>query len=457
MQLTEPSKLDAQTLPLGTASPHSPQQPGGPAPGERNRGGLIRRILLILILLAVAGLVFYKFRVNKREADALQATTDAAANRPVPVTVAAVAARTMPIYLTELGTVTAFNTVTIKSRVDGQLLSVNVQEGQRVAAGQVLAMIDPRPFQAALDQAKGQLAKDEAASEYARAEATRYTALLDAGVVSKESQQTQLSAAGQSAGTIAADKAAIESAKVNLVYTRITSPINGIVGLRQLDAGNIVHATDTTGLLVVTQLQPITVIFTLPEDQLPPVLKLLHSGQKLAVEAFDRAQASHLATGQVLTVDNQIDTTTGTVKVKAVFPNADGALFPNQFVNIRLVLEQRANSLILPAAALQTGNNGDFVYVAKQCPASGCPKPESGPGADASSSGTGSSGTGSSDTKGPKYYADIQPVAIELTEGTQVVLKRGPAPGDLVVVDGQEKLKRYTPIVPKTAKAAPAA
>ncbi len=452
MQLTEPSKLDAQTLPPGTASSPTPVQPAGPAPGERNRGGLIRRILLVLILLAVAALVFHKFRVNKREADALQATTDAAANRPVPVTVAAVAARTMPIYLTELGTVTAFNTVTIKSRVDGQLLSVNVQEGQRVAAGQVLAMIDPRPFQAALDQAKGQLAKDEAASEYARAEATRYTALLDAGVVSKESQQTQLSAAGQSAGTIAADKAAIESAKVNLVYTRITSPINGVVGLRQLDAGNIVHATDTTGLLVVTQLQPITVIFTLPEDQLPPVLKLLHSGQKLAVEAFDRAQATHLATGQVLTVDNQIDTTTGTVKVKAVFPNADGALFPNQFVNIRLVLEQRANSLILPAAALQTGNNGDFVYVAKQCPAGGCPKPESGPGAE-----TSSSGASSSDTKGPKYFADIQPVTIELTEGTQVVLNRGPAPGDLVVVDGQEKLKRYTPIVPKTAKAAPAA
>ena len=407
MAVTEHVPLEST---LDQPTPHA-----AAAPPPASRGGLIRRVLLIVILLGAAALVFWKFKANKREADALQATTDAAANRPVPVLVAAVATRTMPIYLTELGTVTAFNTVTVRSRVDGQLLSVNVREGQRVSTGQVLAMIDPRPYQAALDQAKGQLTKDEAAADYAKAEATRYTALLDAGVVSKESQQTQLSTAGQAAGAIASDKAAIESAKVNLVYTRITSPINGVVGLRQLDAGNIVHATDTTGLLVVTQLQPITVIFTLPEDQLPAVLKLLHTGQKLAVEAFDRSQATHLATGTVLTVDNQIDTTTGTVKVKAVFPNADGALFPNQFVNIRLVLEQRANSLILPAAALQTGTTGDFVYVAKPCPASGCPQPESGPGADSKDPEHPS--VKPPDQPGPKFYADIQPVAIELTEG----------------------------------------
>jgi multidrug efflux system membrane fusion protein len=401
---------------------------------------MIRRILLVVFLLAAGALVVWKIKANKREADALTAKSDADANQAIPVSVATVVVKPMPIYLTELGMVTAFNTVTVKSRVDGQLLSVNVREGQAVHQGELLALIDPRPYQAALDQAKGQLVKDEAAADYAKSEAARYTALLDAGVVSKESQQTQVSSAGQSAGALATDRAAIEAAKVNLVYTRIESPINGIVGLRQVDAGNIVHATDTNGLIVVTQLQPISVIFTLPEDQLPEVLKLLHTGHALAVEAFDRAQATHLATGTVLTVDNQIDTTTGTVKVKAVFPNADGALFPNQFVNVRLVLEQRPRSLVVPAAALQSGSNGDFVYVAKPCPAKGCPRPELGPGSDPASAPTDA-----------KFYADLAQVAVDLTEGTQLILKSGVAPGEEVIIDGQEKLKRYSPIVPKAA------
>lgn len=414
---------------------------------------MVRRLLLILFLVGAAALVFWKFKVNKREADALTAMTEAAANRPVPVTVSPVASKTMPIYLTELGTVTAFNTVTVKSRVDGQLLSVDVREGQQVRKDQVLAMIDPRPYQAALAQAEGQLAKDVAASDYAKSESARYTALFEAGVVSKESQQTQISSAGQSAGTLDADRAAIQAAKVNLVYTRITSPIDGVVGLRQVDAGNIVHAADTSGLIVVTQLQPITVIFTLPEDQLPEVLKLLHTGHQLAVEAFDRSQATHLASGTVLTVDNQIDTTTGTVKVKAVFPNGDGALFPNQFVNVRLVLLERPNSLVVPAAALQNGTNGDFVYLAKPCAASGCPVPETGPGSPANVSGDVPPAK-LPDEPGPKYYVDIQPVTIDLTEGSQVILKSGLSPGDLVVVDGAEKLRKYSPISPKVGRAA---
>ena len=227
---------------------------------------------------------------------------------------------------------------------------------------------------------------------------------------------------------------------MNLVYTRIESPITGVAGLRQVDAGNIVHANDSGGLIVVTQLQPISVIFTLPEDQLPQVLKLLHSGHTLQVEALDRSQATHLATGTVLTVDNLIDTTTGTVKVKAVFPNADGALFPNQFVNVRLVLEQRPRSLVIPAAALQSGSKGDFVYVAKPCPASGCPKPEPGTGSN-----------GASAPADAKFYADVAPVAVDLTEGTQLILKSGVEPGEAVIIDGQEKLKRFSPIVPKTA------
>jgi len=435
------------TEPLETQKT-APEEPA--LPPKKSSGSLIRRLLLVLILAGAAALVFWKFKVNKREADLLTAATEADANRPVPVTVSAIVSRTMPIYLTELGTVTAFNTVTVKSRVDGQLLSVNVREGQSVRKDELLALIDPRPYQAALAQAEGQLAKDVAASDYAKSEASRYTALFDAGVVSKESQQTQISSAGQSAGALDSDRAAIQAAKVNLVYTRITSPIEGIVGLRQVDAGNIVHAADTTGLLVVTQLQPITVIFTLPEDQLPEVLKLLHSGRQLAVEAFDRSQATHLATGTVLTVDNQIDTTTGTVKVKAVFPNADGALFPNQFVNIRLVLQQRPNALVLPAAALQSGTNGDFVYLAKPCPTTGCPVPETGPGSPSNISSDIPPAVLPEDP-GPKYYVDIAPVTVDLTEGAQIILKAGVAPGDLVVVDGAEKLKKYSPIAPKVS------
>jgi multidrug efflux system membrane fusion protein len=412
----------------------------------RNTGGLIRRLLLVLILAGVAALVFWKFKANQREADERTAQTEAAASLPIPVAVAPVASRTMPIYLTELGTVTAFNTVTVKSRVDGQLLSVDVREGQQVHKGQLLAVIDPRPYEAALAQAQGQLTKDQAASDYAKAEASRYTALLEAGVVSKESQQTQISTAGQAEGSIAADRAAIEAAKVNLIYTRITSPIDGVVGLRQVDAGNIVHANDTTGLIVVTQLQPITVIFTLPEDQLPEVLKLLHTGRQLQVEAFDRAQANHLATGAVLTVDNQIDSTTGTVKVKAVFPNADGALFPNQFVNIRLVLQERPGSLVVPASALQTGTNGDFVYIARQCPASGCPQPDN--SAHAPRPGD-IPPAKLPEIPGPKYFADVAPVKVDLTEGTDVILRSGVSPGDMVITDGQEKLKKFSPISPK--------
>ena len=288
-------------------------------PAPAGYGSLIRKILLLVILLGAGTFAYIRIRDNRAETAATtQKTAAATANRATPVTTAEVVAKTMPIYNTALGTVTAYNTVTIKSRVDGQLLSVNVREGQQVKQGQVLAMIDPRPYEAAVAQAKGQLAKDQASADYAKAEAGRYTALYQAGVVSKESEQTQVSSAGASAGTLDADRAAIQAAEVNVAYTKITSPINGVVGLRQVDAGNIVHASDANGLLVVTQLQPIAVIFTLPEDQLPAVLKLERAGHELVAEAYDRSNATMLETGSLLTLDNEIDTTTGTVKAKAV-------------------------------------------------------------------------------------------------------------------------------------------
>src|SRR5271156_4110393 len=296
---------------LATREP-SPEQP---------KGSAARKWIVLLVIVAVVGAAVWKIRRNTKEQDSLQLSMAGPPDRPPPGQVAAVQQKSMPICLTALGTVTAYNTVTIKSRVDGQLMQVPVREGQAVKQGQMLAEIDPKPYQAALEQAQGQLVKDQANAVNARAEAARYEALLSAGVVSKESQQAQASTAGQAEGSIASDRAAIQAAQVNLGYTKILSPINGVVGLRQVDAGNIVHAADTTGLLVVTQLQPIAVIFTLPEDQLPEGLKLTRGGSKLAVEAYDRSEATHIASGTVLTVDNEIDTTTGTVKVKAVFDN----------------------------------------------------------------------------------------------------------------------------------------
>jgi multidrug efflux system membrane fusion protein len=423
----------AQEPKLKVASGFEPDAP---------KGSAARKWIVLLVIVAVVGAAVWKIRRNAKEQDSVQQIMAAQADRPTPVQVSAVQQKTMPIFLTALGTVTAYNTVTIKSRVDGQLMEVPVREGQAVRQGQMLAEIDPKPYQAALEQAQGQLVKDQANAVNARAEAERYQALLQAGVVSKESQQAQTSMAGQAEGSIAADQAAIQAAKVNLGYTKILSPINGVVGLRQVDPGNIVHASDTNGLLVVTQLQPISVIFTLPEDQLPEVLKRTRGGGRLAVEAFDRAAQKHLASGSLLTVDNQIDTTTGTVKAKAVFDNRDGALFPNQFVNIRLILQEKPNAIVIPAAALQTGTQGNFVYLLK----------EGQPPADLVEK--------KKDTEMPvpqlaenqsNYYVLAQTVNVELTEGAQVILNGGVKAGDKVVVDGQEKLKNGSKVFPKAA------
>jgi len=433
-------------------------------------GSIARKVGLVVVIAAAAGFAYWKIQGNQQEiADTANKTTQAL-NRAIPVTTAAVVAKTMPIYLTELGTVTAYQTVTVKTRVDGQLLSVNVQEGQQVKQGQVLAMIDPAPYNAAVAQAEGQLAKDQATADYAKTEAARYKDLYDAGVVSKDSQQVQQSSAGQSAGVLDADRAAIQAAKVNVAYTRIASPINGVVGLRQVDAGNIVHAADATGLLVVTQLQPIAVIFTLPEDQLPVVEQTMKSGHKLVAEAYDRSESTKLATGTLLTLDNEIDTTTGTVKAKAVFDNRDGALFPNQFVNIRLILEERAGSLVIPASAVQSGSAGSFVYLLKK----GAPPKSAGDDEATGANGPGTAKAGSKPTapkakadapgsgdaadaapKQPPFYVDVQPVVVDLTEGTQVILKSGLNVGDQVVVDGQEKLKKYSKVTPTAAGGRP--
>lgn len=298
---------------------------------------------------------------------------------PNNVPVVAVAAREgdLPVYLEGLGTVTAFNTVTVKSRVDGQLIQVNFKEGQFVNKGELLGVVDPRPYQVALDQAKGNLAqakgtlaKDQASLRDAQVNYQRDQELFKNQIIAKQQLDTQLATADEIKGSIQADEASIEaaqasidSAELNLVYTRITAPISGRIGLRQLDAGNMIHAADVNGFAVITQMQPISVLFNIPEDQLPEVLKKLRAGKTLKADAYDRDQRKLLAKGTLLTVDNQIDQTTGTSKLKAVFPNDDYALFPNQFVNIRLALDTRKNAIIVPSVAIQRGPTGTFVYV----------------------------------------------------------------------------------------------
>jgi multidrug efflux system membrane fusion protein len=292
--------------------------------------------------------------------------------------------------------------------------------------------------------------------------------LYAAGVVSKESTQTQESTAGQAVGTLAADRAAIDAAQVNLNYTRITSPINGVVGLRQVDVGNIVSASSTTGLVVITQVQPIAVIFTLPEDQIPQVFQHMRGGKALVAEAWDRSNSQKLATGSLLTVDNQIDTTTGTAKLKAVFQNAENELYPNQFVNIHLILENRPNSLVIPAAAIQTGNGGSFVYRIDRS------KPQANPSAGAAAGGKGgkkgdapaagsampTSQADSSKPAGAKasggtrgsnqnFPVEVVQVAVDSTQGTNVIIKSGLKAGDQVVTDGQEKLQPGSRVTPR--------
>ncbi|WP_051978643.1 efflux RND transporter periplasmic adaptor subunit [Edaphobacter aggregans] len=431
------------------------REPQLPLPEPEKPGSGIRKWLVLLIVAGVVGAAMWKIRKNMEDQTAQGQKMAAMLDRPIPVQTALVQQRTMPIYLTQLGTVTAYNTVTIKSRVDGQLIRVNVREGEHVRQGQLLAEIDPAPYQAALAQAEGQLARDQAQHTNDQAQADRYKALFQTGVVSQENAQIQQSAAGQSGGAIKADQAAIEAAMVNLNYTKITAPINGVVGLRQVDPGNIVHASDTNGLLVVTQLEPISVIFTLPEDHLPEVLDLIRKGRKLMVEAYDRSGANHLATGSVLTVDNQIDPTTGTVKVKAVFDNKDGALFPNQFVNVRLILEQRPNAIVIPAAALLSGSQGSFVYVVKpgDPPADlkGANPADAGKAGRKGAGAAPEAGAGAGAQNQPHFYVEARPVKVDLTEGSQIILTGGVQSGEPIVVDGQEKLREGSRVIPRQA------
>jgi multidrug efflux system membrane fusion protein len=328
------------------------------------------------------------------------------AGQPVPVAVATAERRDMPVYLTGLGSVNAFNTVSVRTRVDGQLVEVAFKEGQHVKQGDLLAVIDPRPYQVQLSQAQATLFRDQAQLRDAKLNYERYKGLLvNSGAMSQQQVDTQQATVDQLEGTVRTDQAAIDNAKLLLTYCRITAPVSGRIGLRLVDVGNMVHATDTNPLLVITQLQPIAVLFTLPEDQLPSVAQHMRIGT-LKVEAYSRDDQTKLASGTLLTIDNQIDQSTGTGRLKAVFENRDDALWPNQFVNIRLLLETRRNATVIPAAAVERGPDGDYVYVVK---------------ADKT--------------------AEVRPITVAITQQNLSAIAEGLTPNEVVVTDGQDKLQ----------------
>jgi multidrug efflux system membrane fusion protein len=329
----------------------------------------------------------------------------------IPVVVATATRGDIPVFLRGPGTVSAFNTVTVHSRVDGQLLNVLFTEGQVVRQGDVLAELDPRPFQVQLEQAEGQLARDTASLNNAMVDLERYKNLFKEGVISEQQAATQQSLVNQLQGAIKADQGPIDTAKLNLVYCKITAPITGRIGLRLVDVGNMIHANDPTGLVVITQLQPISAFFSLPQNDLPDVYRKLRAGARLPVDAYDREGGSKIASGTLTTIDNQIDQATGTFKLKVVFNNEDNALFPNQFVYLQLLLGSQQGLTIIPATAVLRGANGNYVYAVTKT-----------------------------------STVTVRPVTIAISEGAQVGLSSGLDPGESVVTDGQDKLQEGTKI-----------
>jgi multidrug efflux system membrane fusion protein len=392
---------------------HLPGQhgPTPPSPVKSKKRGLI----WVVFLLIVAGVAGYAVWRAGQPVTAPRGQGGGggggfgggrgAALGPVPVVVTKVARSSIPVYLNGLGNVTAYYTVTVKSRVDGQLMKVDFNEGDLVKQGQVLLEIDPRPYQVQLDLAQATLARDQALLANAKVDLERYKLLVKTDAIPSQELDTQTALVSQYEATIKQDQATIENARLQLTYSKITAPITGVVGLRLVDPGNIVHAADANGMITITQLQPIAVLFTIPEDNLPQVTQKLRAGAHLPADAYNRDNSKKLASGMLVTLDNQIDNTTGTSKLKAVFGNQDNALFPQQFVNIRLLVDTLTNQLVVPNVAVQNGQQGTFVYVVDE------------------------------DSK-----VHLRTVQVGITTATSADILSGITDGDQVVIDGTDRL-----------------
>ena len=382
--------------------PPRPVQPGGVVSKSPRRSRFRTLLWLLLVAAIVGAAVWYFPRPDTQQKNAGRNQFGG----PVPVGVAPVEKGDMPVTLSQLGTVIPLAMVTVKTQISGYLMQVAFREGQMVKAGDFLAQIDPRPYQVALAQAEAQLAKDQALLKNAQLDLVRYNTLVSQNSIAKQTRDTQEALVGQDQATVKGDQAQIDVQKLNLTYCRIISPVTGRVGLRQVDAGNYVQTSDPNGIVVVTQLQPISVIFTLPEDNLPEVMKRVRAGATLPVTAYDRTGTTELGKGRLDTVDNQIDTTTGTVKLRAIFDNEQETLFPNQFVNVKLLVDTRQDTEIVPSSAVQRGAPGTFVYVVK-----------------------------------PDHTVAVQIVKVGPTDGQRIAIASGLQPGESVVIDGADRLR----------------
>jgi membrane fusion protein, multidrug efflux system len=385
--------------PLGRES--TAEAPPAHPPQVTRRRRIAWLIGLAVVIALIVGVIHHRLAASHAQAGRF-----AGMGGPLPVSVAKVSTTDVPVVIDALGTVTPLATVTVRPQVNGPIVKIAFREGQQIEKGGLLAVIDPRPYQAALDQAIGQLGRDQAGLAGARTDLVRYKQLLAQNSVAQQTYSDELATVNQDVAAVAADKAAIETARLNLSYCQVTSPVTGLVGLRQVDIGNLVQANQTTPIVTVTQMQPMSVLFTVPENDLSQIFQRVHGGQKLEVQAWDTLGKQLIATGTLASVDNQIDTSTGTLQLRALFDNSKAELFPNEFVNVKLVVDTLPNQIVVPGAAVQNGPSSNFVYIVN---------------AD--------------------HTVTMRTVTTGPTDGTNIAIMKGLTPGLAVVTDGADQLK----------------